>query len=142
MTDDPSSYSHSHDHSARDGIFDGSADDIEDLHREDLHRDGLFHDDRRRRGGHADLSGAPAWVVACTWLGALLAMAGMGVLFFGVLSDMTPSVPTPPTDFPSPLRVEPAAPGGSNLQLGFGLFFAGLVVSVIGALGHATTRRG
>ncbi|MCP2200770.1 hypothetical protein [Lentzea flava] len=128
MTDDPTSYNHS----ARDGFFDGSADDIEDFHSDDFPRS-------RRHSGHYDLSGAPAWVVAFTWLGALLAMAGMAVFFFGVLGDTTPDVPAP-TGFPS-MRAEPATPGGPDLRLGFGLFFVGLVLTGIGALGHATARR-
>lgn len=177
--------SHQSDHSVRDGIFDGSADDIEDLSHPDFD-DGFHGSQRRSRSGyrHRDLSGAPSWVKAFVWAGTLLAIAGFGVIMFGVLlpSDapepfsprLTPGFPTPvitvgdlPPGFPAPnlppgfpvdelppefrsletpgfpSTGQPARPsvGGPNLGLGFGLFFAGLVLTAIGALGHSTSTR-
>ncbi|HEX8869809.1 MAG TPA: hypothetical protein VF821_29380, partial [Lentzea sp.] len=178
--------SYQSDHSVRDGFFDGSADDIQDLHGNDFDGfdDDVFDDDfprsrRRSRRGYQDLSGAPSWVKVCVWVGALLAIAGFGVIFFGILSPvdvpapfttgptpeypaggLPPGFPTdglppdfpagnPPPDFGSPgmagfppaPRLTPESVGGPNLPLGFGLFFAGFVLTAIGSLGHSTSRR-
>jgi len=174
--------SHGDSYSPRDGIYDGTADDVHDLFHDD---DDDFPSSRRRsRYRHRDLSGAPAWVKAFVWAGALLAIAGMGVVMFGVLlpSDapepfstrLTPGFPTPvltvgdlppgfpadqlPPGFPAhdlppefrsletpgfPSTGQPTRPsvGGPNLALGFGLFFAGFVLTAIGALGHSTSTR-
>ncbi|MEV6241185.1 hypothetical protein [Lentzea sp. NPDC051838] len=174
--------SYQSDHSVRDGFFDGSADDIEDFFDDDDSDDDSDDDDfprsrRRSRRGYQDLSGAPGWVKVLVWVGALLAIAGFGVIFFGILSpapepistpltpafptanlppgfptgDLPPGFPTdalPPefgspgmTGFPSPRHLTPQSVGGPNLPLGFGLFFAGFVLTAIGALGHSTSRR-
>ena len=151
------------DHSVRDGFFDGSGDDIEDFGHDGFSRS-------RRRSGLHDLSGAPSWVKAFVWAGALLAIAGLGVFMFGVLAPtnapepltarLTPAFPTytlppgfptealpahmqppAPTGFPSSGQLTPASVGGPNVPLGFGLFFAGFVLSAIGALGHSTSKR-
>jgi hypothetical protein len=100
--------SHHPDHSVRDGIFDGSADDIQDLsHSDSADFDDGFPRSRRRSrySYYRDMSGAPSWVKAFVWAGALLAIAGLGVVMFGVLlpSDvpepfstrLTPGFPTP-----------------------------------------------
>lgn len=170
--------SHQFDHSAHDGIFDGSADDIQDLSHPDFDDD--FQRSRRRsRYDHRDLSRAPSWVKAFVWAGALLGMAGLGVVIFGVV--IPPDAPEPFSGLPTPVLtvgdlppgfpahelppgfpaqelptefLPPAMPsfpstgqltrpslGGPNLGLGFGLFFAGLVLSAIGALGHSTSTR-
>ncbi|MGW6933141.1 hypothetical protein ACWGE0_24000 [Lentzea sp. NPDC054927] len=185
-----SSSDSSSDSSVRDGIFDGSADDVQDLSHPDF---ADFDDDfprsrRRYRSGYRDLSGAPPWVKVCVWVGALLAIAGMGVIIFGVLiptnapepfstrltpvvtvGDVPPDFPTDqlppgfpvqqlPPGFPAeqlppefrsistqtfPVPGQPPRPsvGGPNLALGFGLFFAGFVLTAIGALGHSTSTR-
>lgn len=173
MHDDP----HHSDHSVRDGFFDGSADDIEDLGGGFTHFDDDFPRSRRRsRSGYRDLSGAPAWVKVVVWTGALLAIAGLGVLMLGVLAApepisprLTPAFPTVtlppgfptgdlppgfpadalppewqspgPTGFPSTRQITTPSVGGPNLPLGFGLFFAGFVLTAIGALGHSTSTR-
>jgi hypothetical protein len=187
--------SHHSDHSVRDGVFDGSADDIQDLSHPDSadFDDGFSRSRRRSRSGYRDLSGAPSWVKAFVWAGALLAIAGIGVVMFGVLlpsdapepfstrltpdfptavitvGDLPPGFPAPnlPPGFPAPnlppgfpahdlppefrsletpgfpSTGQPARPsvGGPNLGLGFGLFFAGFVLTAIGALGHSTSTR-
>lgn len=169
--------SHHSDHSVRDGIFDGGTDDIHDLSHPGF---ADFDDDfprsrRRSRYRHRDLSGAPSWVKACVWAGTLLAIAGIGVVIFSVLTPvdvpdpfstrLTPAFPTPVVtagdlppgfpadqlppefrpvathDFPSPGQLPRPSLGGPNLALGFGLFFAGFVLTAIGALGHSTTTR-
>ncbi|WP_439664076.1 hypothetical protein ACSHWB_23095 [Lentzea sp. HUAS TT2] len=177
MTDD----SHQFDSSVRDGIFDGSADDIADLSHPDFADDYHFSGSRRRsRRGYQDLSGAPSWVKAFVWAGALLAIAGFGVVLFSVLGpsgapqprSLTPAFPTAvtfgdvPPDFADGYQLPPGFPnqplppefqtfetpgfpqrptvpsvGGPNLGLGFGLFFAGFVLTAIGALGHSTSTR-
>lgn len=102
MHDDPG---HS-DHSVRDGIFDGSADDVQDLsHPDSADFDDFPRSRGRSRAGYRDLSGAPSWVKAFVCAGALLAIAGIGVVMFGVLlpsdapepfsSRLTPAFPTP-----------------------------------------------
>lgn len=170
--------SHQFDSSVRDGIFDGSADDIADLSHPDFADDDYFSDSRRgSRRGYQDLSGAPSWVKAFVWTGALLAIAGFGVILFSVLGpsgapeprSLTPAFPTAvtlgdvPPDFtdgqlppgfpnqPMPPEFQPfetpgfpqrpTAVGGPDLALGFGLFFAGFVLTAIGALGHSTSTR-
>jgi hypothetical protein len=99
---------------------------------------------RRRsgRGGRAGLSGAPGWVKAFVSLGSLLAIAGMAVIFLSVLGVL---------NTPEPISgvVEPGIPstGGLSLQLspdvklGFGLFLAGFVLNVIGAIGQGASSR-
>ncbi|MGW4209754.1 hypothetical protein ACWEIJ_17325 [Lentzea sp. NPDC004789] len=138
MQDDP----HQPDHSIRDGIFDGSADDLQDLSYHGFD-DGFPRSRRRHRYGHHDLSGAPPWVKVFVWTGALLAIAGLGVLMFGVLSPPDPPDPFSSrlTDFPTTGQLTPPSVGGPNLPLGFGLFFAGFVLTAIGALGHSTSKR-
>ncbi|MEU3646986.1 hypothetical protein AB0E59_26630 [Lentzea sp. NPDC034063] len=176
MYDDP----HHSDHSVRDGIFDGSADDIADLSHPDFADDDFPRSRRRSRRGYQDLSGAPSWVKVFVWVGTLLAIAGFGVVLFGLLgpsgaperpSRLTPAFPTAvtfgdvppdfadgqlPPGFPNqpmppefrsfetpgfPQRPTASSVGGPNLALGFGLFFAGFVVTAIGALGHSTSKR-
>ncbi|WP_086667719.1 hypothetical protein [Lentzea kentuckyensis] len=171
MNDDPhQSEPHQFDHSIRDGIFDGSADDIQDLDRDGFTDFNSFSRSRRRSGyhGYRDLSGAPSWVKVFVWAGVLLAIAGIGVVMFGVLSTpdapepfstrLAPGITTfalppgfPPDDLPVdlqppavtgfPSRPTPPSVGGPNLPLGFGLFFAGFVLAAIGALGHSTSTR-
>jgi hypothetical protein len=118
--------SHGFDHSADDGIFD---DDFPRSHR-------------RSRHDRTDLSGAPSWVKAFVWTGALLAIAGIGVVMFGVLIPPDPREPFSnfPTPDPTGQLTLPSF-GGPNLSLGFGLFFAGFVLTAIGALGHSTSKR-
>ncbi|MET9231343.1 hypothetical protein [Lentzea sp. NPDC003310] len=183
MHSDPDGFGHSSDsssdHSARDGFFDGSADDVQDLHH------GFGSKSRsRRRYRHADLSGAPSWVKALVWAGTLVALAGMGIVVIGFVTSMggpdpvstplTPAFPVvaPPPGFPvdqlppelqspgfpadqlppefqSPGATEfpvlgrgvTRAPDGPNPGLGFGIFFVGLVLAAIGALGHSTSTR-
>lgn len=159
---------HQFDHSVRDGIFDGSADDVHDLDHS-YHGFQPFPRSSGRSGYH-DVSGAPVWVKVLLWTGALLAIAGMGIFAFSVLgafdgpdpssTRLTPAFPTAdlPADFPvealppelqtpsvrafpSPGQHPSASIGGPNLTLGFGLFFAGLVLSAIAALGHSTFKR-
>ncbi|WP_330270253.1 hypothetical protein OG205_23515 [Lentzea sp. NBC_00516] len=167
---------HHFDHSVRDGIFDGSADDIQDLSHPDFEDDDFPHSRRRSRSGRHDLSGAPSWVKAFIWAGVLLAMSGFGVILFGVVIPLithdpfTPTFPvvdpTPiltvgdlPPGFPAdqlPPEFRPVGPtnfpsttgqftrptfDGTNLALGFGLFFTGFVLTAIGALGHSTSTR-
>ena len=168
MSDPHQSEPHQFDHSVRDGIFDGSADDIQDLGGNDFNSFNQGFSRSRRRSGHHDMSGAPTWVKAFTWAGTLLAIAGIGVVIFGVLSPteapepfstrLTPAFPTVtlPPGFPTgdlPVDLQPPAArdfpgrptptdlGGPNLPLGFGLFFAGFVLAAIGALGHSTSAR-
>jgi hypothetical protein len=113
--DDP----HNSDNSVRDGIFDGSADDIQDLSQDLSHPD--FADDdfldsrRRSRSGHRDLSGAPSWVKACVWAGVLMAMAGFGVILFGVvlpLMTSDPFTPAFPAVAPTPILTVGDLPPG------------------------------
>lgn len=131
--------SHGDSYSPRDGFYDGTADDAHDLFRDDD-----FPSSRRRsgRGGRADLSGAPGWVKAFVYLGALLAVAGIGVVFLNVLGVMDTPEPfsggVPPA-FPSTQR--PAPQPSPDVKLGFGLFIAGLVLSVIGGIGHSASER-
>ncbi|WP_189159884.1 hypothetical protein [Lentzea pudingi] len=164
MTSDP----HQFDHSVRDGIFDGSADDVHDL--DHGYRGFQPFPHSSGRSGYHDVSGAPVWVKVLLWTGALLAIAGMGVLFLGFVTSfdgpdpsttrLTPAFPTAdlPPDFPVealppefqtptvrafPTQGQHPAPsvGGPNLGLGFGLFFAGFLLSAIAALGHSTSTR-
>jgi hypothetical protein len=132
-------YSHGDSYSPRDGIYDGTADDAHDLFRDDD-----FPRSRRRRGrgGRADLSGAPGWVKAFLYLGALLAVAGIGIVFVSVLGVMDAPEPIsvgPPPAFPSTQL--PTLQRSPDVKLGFGLFIAGLVLSVIGAIGHSASER-
>ncbi|MFD4643198.1 hypothetical protein ACFWN2_38235 [Lentzea sp. NPDC058436] len=150
MHDDP----HGFDHSVRDGIVDGSADDGHGGYPP-YPRSRDRHEYRRY---HHDVSGAPSWVKVLLWTGALLAVAGMGVIVFGLLdgpepvsTPLTPAFPTaelppgfpaealPPAGFPG--QPSPPSVGGPNLAPGFGLFFVGFVLTAIGALGHSTSRR-
>ncbi|NGY62637.1 hypothetical protein G7043_27330 [Lentzea sp. NEAU-D13] len=101
---------------------------------------GGFSRRRRRSGHHHDLSGAPLWVKAFVWAGTLLAIAGLGVVMYGVLMPTDVPVPAPP-GFPSPPHRPTPSVGGPNLPLGFGLFFAGFVLTAIGTLGHSTSKR-
>ncbi|MDX3664021.1 hypothetical protein PV646_42625 [Streptomyces sp. ID05-26A] len=162
---------HQFDHSVRDGIFDGSADDIQDLDHGYRGFEPFPNSRDHDRYSHRhDMSGAPAWVKVLLWTGALLAIAGLGVLILGFVTSLdgpdptttrlTPAFPTAdlPPDFPVealppelqaptvrafPTQGQHPAPsvGGPNLGLGFGLFFAGFVLSAIGALGHSTSTR-
>jgi hypothetical protein len=131
--------SHRDSYSPRDGIYDGTADDAHDLFRHDD-----FPLSRRRsgRGGHADVSGAPDWVKAFLYLGALLAVAGIGIVFLSVLGVMGTPEPISgglPPAFPS---TQPRPPQASpDVKLGFGLFIAGAVLSVIGGIGHSASKR-
>ncbi|MFD9706008.1 hypothetical protein [Lentzea sp. NPDC059081] len=111
-----------------------------------LHDDtgGNVHDDhfsrRRRRYGGRPLTGAPLWIKVVVWVGTLLAIAGFGVLGFDFLTALeTPSPPMPA--FPGADRqFTPPSPAGPHLGLGFGLFFAGFVLSAIGTLANNTRR--
>ena len=129
------SSSHGDSYSPRDGFYDGTADDAHDLFRDDSRIP------RRLSGrrGRADLSGAPGWVKAFVYLGSLLAVAGMAVIFLNVLgtpdpisSDLQPGFA--PTQGLS-LQLSP------DVKLGFGLFIAGFVLSVIGGIGHSASSR-
>ncbi|MFJ5992152.1 hypothetical protein [Lentzea sp. NPDC092896] len=115
--------SHHSDHSVRDGIFDGSADDIEDLSHPDFADDDFPRSRRRSRSGRHDLSRAPSWVKVCVWTGVLTAMAGFGVVLFGVVLPLITSGPfasspfTPAFD-PTPiLTVGDLPPGFPTDQL-------------------------
>lgn len=128
MSDD---YSHGDSYSPRDGIFDGTANDVHDL----------FPRSRRRRG-RADLSGAPGWVKAFVYLSALLAVAGIGVVFLNVLGVLGAPEPISnglPPEFASTQR--PALQPSPDMKLGLGLFFAALVLGVIGGIGHSASDR-
>lgn len=106
--------------------------------------DNYPHDDsriRRRRSGRrgrANLSGAPGWVKALVYLGSLLAVAGMAVIFLSVFGVLTT---------PEPISSGFDATGGLSLQLspdvklGFGLFLAGFVLNVLGAIGQSLSSR-
>ncbi|MGW6446726.1 hypothetical protein [Lentzea sp. NPDC055074] len=158
------------DRSVRDGIFDGSIDDLEDLDdgHHGHHRFPPFPRSSEGSGRH-DVSGAPVWVKVLLWTGTLVALAGMGIVVFGLLgafdgpdpasTRLTPAFPTAdiPADFPVealppefqttarafPVPGQHPSPsvGGPNLGLGFGLFFAGFVLSAIAGLGHSTAKR-
>lgn len=99
-----------------------------------------FSNRRRRsgRGGRADLSGAPGWVKALVYLGSLLAVAGMALIFlsvFGVLNTPEPISGDAQPGVGLTLRVSP------EVKLGIGLFIAGFVLNVIGAIGQSASSR-
>lgn len=121
-------------YSPRDGFYDGTADDAHDLFRDD---DSRISRRRSGRGGRADLSGAPSWVKAFVYLGSLLAVAGMAVIFlsvFGVLNAPEPISGGLPVEGLS-LQVSP------EVKLGIGLFITGFVLNLIGAIGQSATSR-
>ncbi|GHH60042.1 hypothetical protein [Lentzea cavernae] len=163
MQDDPHQFSDS----VRDGIFDSTADDIQDLDHGGGHHAyppyPLSQSNSGHRGRH-DTSGAPSWVKVLLWTGGLLAIAGMGIIILGALGSfdapdpsstrLTPAFPDSglPPGFPAdalppelqdqafPASAEQRSSGG-GLGLGLGLFFAGFLLSAIGALGHSTSAR-
>jgi hypothetical protein len=124
-------YSHGDSYSPRDGFYDGTADDAHDLSRDDSPISQRWSG----RGGRAGLSGAPGWVKALVSLGSLLAVAGMAVIFlsvFGVL-DTAPPISAAPQGLS--LELSP------DVKLGFGLFIAGFVLNVIGAIAQSVSSR-
>ncbi|HEX7308348.1 hypothetical protein [Lentzea sp.] len=71
------------------------------------------------------------------WVGVLLAIAGFGVLGYGFVTTLDAFTSAFPTAI-EPGRFTPPSFEGLNLGLGFGLFFAGFVVSAVGALANET----
>jgi hypothetical protein len=125
--------SHGDSYSPRDGFYDGTADDAHDLFRDD------DSPNSRRRSGRADLSGAPGWAKAFVYLGSLLALAGMAVIFLNVLGTPEPTSSDLPPGFGSTpglsLELSP------DVKLGIGLFIAGFVLSLIGKIGYSASSR-
>ncbi|MEU4741188.1 hypothetical protein AB0G02_12095 [Actinosynnema sp. NPDC023658] len=137
-----------------------------DFHDDDWHEHD-FHDDwhgRRRRRRHLDLATAPTWVKVLTWVGALTALAGLAVFGLAVFGGFTAPKPefglVDTGGFPhgggfaTDVQVFEVRDGGTpyptgssgvegvpdGIRTGMGLFFVGLVLSVIAGLGHATSR--
>ncbi|MGH3449926.1 MAG: hypothetical protein ACRDQW_04205 [Haloechinothrix sp.] len=82
-------------------------------------------------GSHEhDYSGAPMWVKVLIWIGVLISLVGFGILavtFVGIFGEAAGGGAPDPPSF-------------DNVGLGFGVFFAGLVLQAIGAMGKATSR--
>ena len=78
-----------------------------------------------------DYSKAPAWVKVLIVVGTVIALAGFGMAFIGIVGFIG-SVPdasaTDPPDF-------------GNVLPGFGLFFVGVVVLAVAGIGRALSRR-
>lgn len=111
-------------------------------HMEGFGSHGSFSRDRRRRSGRGvDLSGAPSWAKACVWIGTLVALAGFGISFFELLGTMSSIAEPIGNGFPSTTSSFPERPSTPDVRLGFGLFFGGAALAVVGQLGAATSRR-
>ncbi|MFD5824856.1 hypothetical protein [Lentzea sp. NPDC060358] len=93
---------------------------------------------RRNRHGGRSLRGAPLWIKVTVWVGALLAIAGFGVLGYGFATTLDAFGQSFTTTVPPVGQFEP--PSFASLKLGFGLFFAGFAVSAIGTLANNTRR--
>lgn len=86
----------------------------------------------------ADYSRAPGWVKLFTWVGALICLVGFGIIgasIFGFISGAA-------EQFDSGGVPEPTGFGAKfkYIAIGFGVFFAGLIVASIANLGKSTSR--
>ena len=76
-----------------------------------------------------DISGAPGWVKLFIGVGFLTCVAGLGIFFYTLFTDMP--------DLNDPNFGETP----SGIPIAFGVFFVGFAIAAIGSIGRAMSRR-
>jgi hypothetical protein len=102
-----------------------------DMAGRDIHKYETYFEDP------SDFSRSPLWVRALVWLGSLTCLAGFALVLvrmFGFFADIQRSAGV--TD-----SGPPTLPDLAEFGLGFGVFFAGLLVLSIAGIVKSTTRR-
>jgi hypothetical protein len=101
-----------------------------DMAGRDIHKYATYFEDP------SDFSRSPVWVRGLVWIGTLTCLVGFAIVLvrmFGFFSDVQSSAGLPDSG-------PPAMPDLTEFGLGFGVFFAGLVVLAIAGIVKSTSR--